>query len=355
MKPVFDAHVHYLMKTPVKDSIYSYSEMMKLTGTQKLLFLSIVDLEQIDFTQNLKGLFYKNYFASDAYAFASLEPQENIQEEALSKNYLSQAEKFMSVGFDGMKMLQGKPSKRRTSKYKLSDKVYDRFYSFMEETGFPITMHNADPIEMWDLSNASSYAIEHGWVCDGNDLTQMQMIEDVFEVLKKHPKLHLTLAHFGFLGKEKELAKKFLGDYEYTMFDMTPAYEEYSHMSFDLEFWVNFITLYSDRFKYGTDGENFDINGAQPWEESTVIMPNLIRTWCETDKEFEFLGYKMRGAKFSQEVLDKLYMKNALNELKDPKKIDFNFVLGEIERLKKLYINDVFKSSDLDYVMENFR
>ena len=41
--------------------------------------------------------------------------------------------------------------------------------------------------------------------------------------MKRHPKLRVTLAHYGFTGKRIDQAKRFLDDYEFTAFDTTPA------------------------------------------------------------------------------------------------------------------------------------
>jgi len=206
MKKVFDAHVHHMFEMPIEEVIRIFKLEFPVTATEKQAFLSIpnnVSPEKefcLDEMQNMRILFLKYVFSPNAYAFSGLEHPLNVAEmdgEYLSKEYLRQAEEYASVGYDGMKMLEGYPSLRKEMKRILCDKVYDRYYSFLEENSIPVTMHVANPEENWDISKASEYNIKMGRVYDNSYPTRLQLLDEVDGIMKKHPKLRLTLAHFG--------------------------------------------------------------------------------------------------------------------------------------------------------------
>ena len=81
-------------------------------------------------------------------------------------------------------MLEGYPSMRKVMKRPLCDKVYDRYYSFLEENGIPVTMHVANPEENWDIKNADGYAIKMGRVYDNTYPTRLQLF---LLILKERP------------------------------------------------------------------------------------------------------------------------------------------------------------------------
>ena len=108
----------------------------------------------LDEMQNMHMLFLKHAFSPNVYAFSGLEHPLNVAEmdsEELSKEYLHQAEEYANVGYDGMKMFEGYPSMRKVMKRTLCDKVYDRYYSFLEENNIAVTMHVANPEGNWDI------------------------------------------------------------------------------------------------------------------------------------------------------------------------------------------------------------
>ncbi len=56
------------------------------------------------------------------------------------------------MGFDGVKMMEGKPNRRKLLARRLDDPIFDGYYRFAEENGVPLTLHLADPAYFWDLS-----------------------------------------------------------------------------------------------------------------------------------------------------------------------------------------------------------
>ena len=66
----FDAHVHCSMKNPVKRSIEYYKQICEWNETEKMAILSIPHSPSFgkcgSYTQNIKTLFYKLYFAPNS-------------------------------------------------------------------------------------------------------------------------------------------------------------------------------------------------------------------------------------------------------------------------------------------------
>lgn len=360
MKKVFDAHVHHLFEMPIEEAIRIFKLEFPVTGTEKQAFMSIPnDVSPkgefyLDEMQNMRMLYLKYAFSPNAYAFSGLEHPLNVAEmdsEYLSKEYLRQAEEYASVGYDGMKMLEGYPAMRKVMKRQLCDKVYDRYYSFLEENSIPVTMHVANPEENWDISKAGEYAIKMGRVYDHTYPTRLQLLDEVDGIMKKHPKLRLALAHFGFMSYDIEQAKRWL-DYENTMFDLTPGGEQLLKMGEEWDKWSKFFEEYQDRIIYGTDYYAFPQD--EKWEENFQRRPKFLREFFETDTEHEYVGTPFCGVNLDENILQKIYWDNGMEWFGEPKKIDLVYMQNKAEELlKKPNKRAEFANRDLDYILKN--
>ena len=64
------------------------------------------------------------------------------------------------VGFDGIKMLDGKPGVRRRQNLRLDAPNYDKMFDYAQRTQFPILYHINDPIEFWYRDRLPQWAVE---------------------------------------------------------------------------------------------------------------------------------------------------------------------------------------------------
>ena len=362
MQKVFDAHIHHLFEMPIDEAIRIFKLEFPVTKTERQAFMSIPnDCDSkmnfyLDEMQNMRMLFLKYVFSPTAYAFSGLEHPFNVtelDEEYLSKEYLHQAEEYVLNGFDGMKMLEGYPSLRKVMKRKLCDKVYDRYYSFLEENGIPITMHVANPEENWDISKAGEYAIKMGRVYDHTYPTRLELLDEVDGIMKKHPKLKLALAHFGFMSYDIDQAKRWL-DYENTVFDITPGGEQLLNMLNNWTEWEKFFVEHQDRIIYGTDYYAFPQD--EKWEENFLRRPKFLREFFETDSEHDYGGKVFRGVKLDEKILKKIYWDNAMRLLGNPKKINLEYMKRKAdELLGKQNKYAKFADEDLRYILKNVR
>ncbi len=351
MEKVYDIHIHYSFDIPIDQMVNIFKEEFAKTGTEKYCFLSLPhhangkDKLFLSVNQNVKGLYLKHAFSPNGYAFAGLiHPQGQISDEVRAENYLKQAIEYNAAGYDGIKMLEGHPTLSRVLGRALDDKVYDKFYDYLEEKQMPIIMHVADPAESWAMETASEDAKALGRTYCDNFPSKKQLTGEVFGLLDKHPKLKFGLAHFGFMSYDIDEAERFLS-YENTFFDLTPGGEQLIKMSENWQEWLEFFEKYQDRIVYGTDFYAFPKD--ENWEIAFNRRPKFLRQFFETDSEYKYLDKTFKGVKIEKSLRDKLYRENFMKLLGEPKPIDKKYFKIEIERLlKELPSGDKFYTKD---------
>ena len=363
MEKVFEAHIHHLLKVPLKSAVGILKKEFEQTGTEGGCFLSVPHeagpdgIVHTEHLQNLKMLFFKRIFGEDHYAFAALmHPLDYTDKDAVKKDFLRQVEEYFSVGFDGIKMLEGYPSLLKARKIPLDDEIFDEFYAFMEKNGYPITIHFANPAENWDKEKASVHAIRAGRVYDETYPTKNEISAQVFRVLDKFPRLRLAAAHFGFFTGEKENAERFLGDYENTFFDITPGGEQFFQMLEDWDYWHDFIVRYRDRLFYGSDFYAFSDADEQKWQTLFQRRPRFLRQFFETDTEHDYVGTPFHGVALEKPLRDRIYRENAKHFLYPRTPVDEAYLLREAERL--VHVPDKespFADEDLTFILETLK
>ena len=355
MEKVFDLHVHYRFDIPLPEMVDIFREEFAATGTEKECFLSLPHYTQgdhviFDEMQNLKGLYLKWAFSPNAYAFAGLEhPIDHNDEKTVADLFLSQAKEYLSAGFDGIKMLDGYPSLVKCWNLPVDSPVYDKFYAFMQENGYPILMHIANPKECWDIANAKPHLTQQGRVYDNTYPTKEELTEQVFHVMEKFPNLRLILAHFGFMSHSVAEAERFLS-YPNTLFDIAPGGEQILHMQKNWGEWLPFWEKYADRIFYGTDFYAFPKD--EQWEICFRRRPDFLRQILETDGEHTYLEQPFKGVKLDPSLRDKIYRQNFLRLLGQPKSIDFAFIITHAKRLQT--VDNKFSTNadnDLSYIL----
>lgn len=348
MEKVFDAHVHYSFGLSIEETVFILKKEFEDTNTEKALFLSVPthakDMTMtFDSTQNVKGLFLKKVFAPNAYAYAALEhPHYEISDDERSALYVKQAQEYYAAGYDGMKMLEGQPNIRRALKIALDSPVYDAYYSFLEEKGIPLTMHAANPATLW----AEEY--------DDTFPSKAQITKEVFGILKKHPKLKFTLAHFGFMSYDIKEAEAFMA-YENTTFDLTPGGEQLIEMRKSWAEWSVFFEKYQDRIIYGTDQYAFPNNNEESWKVAFHRRPDFVKRFLGTDDEFTYAAKEktqVKGVNLDKSILEKIYRKNLLALLGEPRRIDEKYLREKAEKLlKAVPENETFPEKDDGYAI----
>ena len=355
MEKVFDVHVHYVFDIPLEETISIFREEFAATETEKYCFLSLPHecedgVVAFDALQNVKGLFLKRAFSPNGYAFAGLvHPTDYADVDVVSESFLSQAKEYLSVGFDGIKMLEGYPSLLKARGIPLDSPVYTKFYAYLERVSAPIILHLANPKENWDKESASPQAIAAGRVYDDTYPTKKEITEQLFRVLDRHPKLRLILAHFGFMSDDITMAERFLS-YPNTAFDVTPGGEQLMQMQKEWDKWFPFWERHSARIFYGTDFYAFPKNDT--WEAAFTRRPKFLRQFFETDSEHIYLDEAFFGVALDKSLRDKIYRENFLRLLGSPKEIDAAYIQREVERLLQIQNKkSLHADNDLQYML----
>lgn len=209
--------------------------------------------------------------------------------------FAHQAENDFAIGFDGIKMLEGKPTMRKKTGLPLDDPVYEPYFSFMEENGHHIIWHVADPETFWDKDKAPAFSFSEGWFYgDGSYPSKQQLYEEVSHVLARHPKLNVTFAHFFFLSDFPEEAEALMQQYQTVTLDITPGREMYENFSKRPAYWRDFFHRYADRILFGTDMTRMETQGSA----SDLIA--AMKRFLATEDVFSYWDFNIHGLGLSQ-------------------------------------------------------
>jgi len=327
---ITDSHVH-IGNLKHFDFLDSY---LKNYGLTNINLVSLACKGQEAIAQNLICVLYKLLHPNNVYAYGSLmypyyPLDNNIPDEC---NFVEQVKKLMDIGFDGIKMLEGKPTLRKRIGVPLDSPIYDDYYSYLEEHKIHIIFHVADPETFWDKETAPEFSIEKGWFYgDGTFPEKETIYKEIDGVLNKFPNLRITFAHFYFLSNFPERAEEFLNKWKNVSLDITPGREMYDNFSKRTDVWHDFFTRYQDRIIFGTDMEASMFQGGP----SDII--NTMRRFLESDDKFNNWGFEINGLGLDKEVVEKIYSKNFESYTgSNPKRINIDALLDECLRIRNM-------------------
>jgi hypothetical protein len=216
------------------------------------------------------------------------------------------------MGFDGIKMIEGKPSMRKVTHLPISAPVYDRFYALLESNRVPLLLHLADPEGFWDKAYVEKWSIPREWTyIDGTFPTKETLYAELEDVLRRFPRLQITLAHFGFLSADPNRAAQFLDRHPWVNLDITPGTEMYDNFSLQSAAWRSLFIRYQDRILFGTDN-GYDAGGTvAEFAQRTAQHVAGIRRFLETADSFAARDRQnWHGLKLDRAILAKIYSGN---------------------------------------------
>lgn len=300
--PVADAHLHHLHPVPPEETLKIFREILSHFNYERVLLAA---LTPYFVTDNVLSFYCKAELSPVAYTLSSL--NHHYDERDTAEFFLSEIRKYHAMGCDGIKMLEGKPeTHRRLTTPKLSHKVYEPFFAYAEENGIPLLMHLGDPSYFWDRSQMTPYQLEHGWFVGPEEPTLEELRSEVEEVLIRHPKLRLTLAHFYFMENELDRLDRLLDRFENLCLDLTPG-DHFPSLCTNRENARAFFQKHQRRILFGTDTYNFP---AADREKTSGVRPNLTRRALEGKESFTEDGVLCRPLELEREVLEQIYRKN---------------------------------------------
>lgn len=288
--PIADSHIHMTYPMPLGEQARMLRGYMDYFGCRRIALLGLphsVRTAADDPANNLKVLYLKDLLNREdpgrrVYASGGLWHFFDGRDTA--EGFLRQVRDLYALGFDGLKVLLGKPELRARFGRSLSDPLLDGVWSFCEEKTFPVTLHLGDPAaywEPWDNGHPPMY---------GPDLPSLEALrQEVDEMLRAHPALPMTLCHFYFMGDEPERADRFLNEHPSVLLDLTPGSEMYAGFSRSIGEWRAFFSKHRERILFGTDTDNWAVPDTEEGYVHNFSYPhNLVRNALESAVPFRF-------------------------------------------------------------------
>lgn len=321
--PIADLHIHAFSPAQAQDVLDMADELPYAAFN----ILSATSLGARFTANNFLSAWIKLKSAGRGTAFAGFYyPETGLPSAA---DFLDQARRFYALGFDGIKMMDGKPGIRRKNNAPLDDPAYDPMFSYLEEVGLPVVYHVNDPTEFWDWERMPEWAKAMGdRVFYGNGLypTKEEIEGEALRIAEKHPALKLIFAHFFFTADDLEKTVRIFETYPNIRYDITPGWEMFEGFAGRRDDWIAFFDKYKSRIFFGTD------TTSGHWR---VTIENLRRV-LETDDRFVSFEESCHGLNLSEETLRRLYFGNFRDLLPGPpRKMNVDDLSEEINRLKK--------------------
>ncbi|MCD6392075.1 MAG: amidohydrolase family protein [Planctomycetes bacterium] len=265
---VIDAHVHFRHREPVEH----FNAILDLVNYAQANILTGWEPNSLDRKREQPARFY---------TFGML-PHDPTKLAAGDGAYrVGLLEDLVAKGYDGVKMMEGKPAWRQQFKTPAIDDDYFRpFWEKAVALDVPITMHMADPVDYWWESRPDSY-------CHLDP--QEECFRQTEAVLTRHPNLRITFAHFLFMGPQLNRLGDLFARFPTMRVDMALADEYLYYCSDDPETTRAFFITWQDRILYGTDIS--DHNSLQLAHGKA----EMIRLFLETDQTFTSLRDKASG------------------------------------------------------------
>lgn len=275
-----------------------------------------------DCAQNALGIYLKLKKPGN-YAFGGLHYR-------YSYSFAEEAKKLIEIGFDGMKMVENKPTLRKKLKMASNDPRYDEFYSLVEQEKLPMIVHVADPEEFWDKQAIPSWAIDAGYYYgDGSFVSKETIYDEAFDVLDRFPNLRISFAHFFFMSADRERLISLMDKYPQMVLDIVSGTEMYFNFTKEPDAWREFFIKYQDRIIFGTD----NLNLHNPVDvENAHIVNRFEHEFIRTNKDIPAWDKKIKGIGLPLEVQSKIFRDNFMNLAgKEPKAINIPAAISYLE------------------------
>ena len=339
----FDGHIHihkWREDGTGRLYIHGLEEYRQKCGLKYIALASLPSGNPIpvsrDVGNNIMCAFYKlaneNTFAYGGFIYPSYPAN---AEEMKDMSLVTQLDELKEIGFDGVKMLEGKPNLYVKVGKELDGEFFEDALSKMEREGTYVLMHAIDPSCFW--TNANEENVKKGWYYgDASKYpTNDALYQQVDNLLAKHPNLNLCLAHFFFCSENPEKLEEMFKKYKNLTVDITPGGEMYIGFNKRPEYFKEFFEKYKDRIIFGTDMD------FTPHLESGIWLCDRVYRFCATDETLmSFDDHKIKGISLSGDALQKIFSDNLLKKLDGkPKPINKEALKKYIKKYQHLIVD----------------
>lgn len=223
---------------------------------------------------------------------------------------VKQLEEDVKRGANGLKIYKNLGMSTKDSKgnrIHVDDPRIDAVWDKCGELGIPVLIHSADPRQFWQpIDNKNERWLElklHPGRRHDNDPVKWEtIIEEQHNMFRKHPKTKFINAHLGWYGSDLATLGKLLDELPNMYTEIGAVIAELGRQPRAAR---AFLTKYQDRVMFGKDSWVVD-------EYSTYFR--VLETGDEYfpyHKRYHAF-WRMYGLELPDEVLKKIYYKNAL-------------------------------------------
>ena len=234
---------------------------------------------------------------------------------------VKQLEADVKLGAKGLKIYKSLGIRDKDSKGKrisIDDPRIDPVWAKCGELGIPVLIHSADPKPFWDpIDNQNERWLElkthPGRRYDESFAPWETIIAEQHHIFQKHPKTTFINAHLGWYGNDLKKLGSLMDQYPNMLTEIGAVIAELGRQPRAAK---AFFTKYQDRILFGKDS----------W------VPDEYETYFRVlESEDEYFPYhkryhafwRMYGLGLPDEILKKVYYKNALRILPNMDKSQF--------------------------------
>ena len=306
--PFIDVHNHQF-SMPTQDLSQLVEEMDKLN----MMVMVNLSGRGRGSTTHLSGALnnvQKNY-PNRFIVFTNIDLS-GIDDPNWTENTVQQLEEDVKMGANGLKIYKSQGMDNKDSQGKripINDPRIDPIWEKCGELGIPVLIHAADPKSFWDPMDANNerwleLKTHPGRRRYNTDTPSWEtIIAEQHDIFAKHPATKFINAHLGWYANDLATLGQLMDKYPNMYSEIGAVIAELGRQP---RFAKAFLTKYQDKVMFGKDAWH-------PEEYYTYFRV------LETDDEYfpyykKYHAYwKMYGLNLDDEVLKKIYYKNALN------------------------------------------
>lgn len=323
--PAIDIHSHFGFRIKGdKESLKKYIEVMdrnKIALTTSLDARLGSEQAHADFLRDYKNRFI--IFANIDFIGSGnrAKPKTwNCNQPGFVRTTCEQLKRAKLSGISGIKFFKqfGLGFKNADgSLIKIDDSRFDPIWEMCGKLKLPIIIHTGDPAAFFDPINPKNERYEElsrhpDWSFHGDDFpSRSELLAARNRVIARHPNTQFIGAHMAGNSEDLKSVAKWLDQHPNLVVEISSRIGELGRQPFTAR---KFIMKYQDRILFGTDG---------PWPEQ-----RLHYYWRFLETEDEYFPYSEKepqpqglwfiyGLNLPDEVLKKIYFKNALKLLPD--------------------------------------
>lgn len=345
---VIDSHLHIEgFENEESDFVNCFEQYREGNGLASLN-ICVVPTKQRNVCNNMMAALYK-LAHPNTYAHGGIDhihwPITTDMPEGM--DHVTQYRELMEMGFDGIKMLEAKPSHHKRNGLDLCTPALEAVFTEIEKDGTHLVLHSNDPKEFWDRSKVSEDHIARGWFYgDGTYATHEEIYRQTNEVLARHPKMKVTLAHFYFCGEHPETLVELFEKYPNLCVDITPGGEMYWAFEANPVYYREFFEKYSNRILIGTDA-------TYPWPTDSYdwLIDRTYRFLATSDTMKAFEDRPLTGINLPKEARENILWRNFERRVGEaPRPIDKAALKRYIEKYKGLLSEEEWKYIEPHYL-----